>query len=151
MELEGIRGMWRYVGSKDGVGQFEAIKEARKLVPAPYVQQDTMEPVEHPVTGELYDSKSRLRRTYKEMGLIEKGNYTRKTPKVQAADFDEIREEVQEAKRKLKWGMAPLTERERWVMEEEQRNTEEYRKRNKGTMWLTEGEDRIPEKMKFRA
>lgn len=152
MELtDGIRGMWRYVGSENGVGRFEAIKEARKITPAPYIQTDTlMEPVEHPMTGELYDSKSALRRSYKAMGLRETGNYTPKTPKVKGADFDEVREEVQEARRKLKWGMAPLTEREKWLMDKENQEMRRFKERNRGGMMLTEGEDQIAEKMKFR-
>lgn len=154
MELiDGIRGMWRYLGSgPDGCGRFEAIKEPKKIPCAPYVQTDTMlDPVEHPVTGKLYDSKSALRRTYKELGLIERGNEKPKVRQAKGADFDEIREEVKEATRKLKWGMAPLTEREKWLLEKEKRETEDYRKRNQGTMWLTEGEDQIGEKFKIKA
>lgn len=39
-----------------------------------HVQDDTMDPTWHPVTGELVDSKARFRRLTKEAGCIEFGN-----------------------------------------------------------------------------
>lgn len=59
-------------------------KDKAELLPYPpnyyesnrahYVQQDTMEPLRHPSTGEVYDSKSAFRRQTKALGLEEVGN-----------------------------------------------------------------------------
>lgn len=35
---------------------------------------DTMDPVQSQLDGKLYDSKSRLRRTYRDAGVVEVGN-----------------------------------------------------------------------------
>lgn len=39
-----------------------------------YIGNDIMDPIRHPVTGDIFESKSALRASYKEMGLIELGN-----------------------------------------------------------------------------
>ncbi len=40
----------------------------------PHIATDCMDPVKSMLDGEMYDSKSRLRQTYKEGGVIEVGN-----------------------------------------------------------------------------
>ena len=43
-------------------------------LPAPHCISDTMEPVQSQLDGQYYDSKSILRRTYREAGVVEVGN-----------------------------------------------------------------------------
>lgn len=47
---------------------------ARSHLPAPMLNRDQMDPVQSMLDGKLYDSKSRLRATYKAAGMIEVGN-----------------------------------------------------------------------------
>lgn len=43
-------------------------------LPAPHLIGDTMDPVQSQLDGKFYDSKSRLRRTYRAAGVVEVGN-----------------------------------------------------------------------------
>ena len=43
-------------------------------VNAPFVQQDTMAPLEHMADGKTYDSKSAFRRATRETGCVEVGD-----------------------------------------------------------------------------
>ena len=52
----------------------------RSLLPMPHVMTDTMPPTMSMLDGRLYDSKSRLRRTYREAGCVEVGNDVPMTP-----------------------------------------------------------------------
>ena len=46
----------------------------RSDLPLPHVLSDNMSPVQGQHDGQMYDSKSRLRASYREHGLIEVGN-----------------------------------------------------------------------------
>jgi len=46
----------------------------RSLLPAPHLLRDEMPPVQSMLDGKLYDSKSRLRQTYRAAGVVEVGN-----------------------------------------------------------------------------
>lgn len=46
----------------------------RSSLSAPMVISDSMKPVQSMLDGRMYDSKSRLRRTYKQAGVVELGN-----------------------------------------------------------------------------
>lgn len=94
---------------------------------APYVQDDTIPDTESYATdeGKKFNSKSALMRHYKEHGYeCTGGDHLTGTP-VQGRQYkasrEEIVAEVLEAKRKIEWGMAPSTEkeRERWRQENE--------------------------------
>jgi hypothetical protein len=52
----------------------------RSLLPAPHLLRDEMAPVQSMLDGELYDSKSRLRQTYRAAGVVEVGNDVQMTP-----------------------------------------------------------------------
>lgn len=52
----------------------------RSAFPTPMVNVDGMEPVRSMVDGLMYDSKSALRRTYKQHGMVEVGNEPIKAP-----------------------------------------------------------------------
>jgi hypothetical protein len=47
---------------------------ARSALPAPMVIGDAMPPVQSMLDGRMYESKSALRRTYREAGVTEVGN-----------------------------------------------------------------------------
>lgn len=46
----------------------------RSHLPAPRIASDHMDPVQSQLDGRLYDSKSALRATYRQAGMIEVGN-----------------------------------------------------------------------------
>lgn len=54
---------------------------ARSHLPAPQIIGDSMAPVQSMLDGKMYDSKSRLRATYKAAGVVEVGNDVPMTPK----------------------------------------------------------------------
>jgi hypothetical protein len=54
--------------------QYVRPRGPRSHLPAPQVIGDVMDPVQSMLDGKLYDSKSRLRRTYREAGMVEVGN-----------------------------------------------------------------------------
>lgn len=52
----------------------EKLPPARSELPAPRIATDIMEPVQSQLDGKLYDSKSALRATYRQAGVVEVGN-----------------------------------------------------------------------------
>lgn len=46
----------------------------RSDIPSPIIIQDGMDPVQSQLDGQFYDSKSQLRATYKQAGVVEVGN-----------------------------------------------------------------------------
>lgn len=46
----------------------------RSPIPSPSIIADTMEPVQSMLDGQMYDSKRRLRQTYKDAGVTEVGD-----------------------------------------------------------------------------
>lgn len=52
----------------------EKLPPARSDLPAPRIATDIMEPVQSQLDGKLYDSKSALRATYRQAGVVEIGN-----------------------------------------------------------------------------
>src|SRR5687768_18495563 len=65
----------------------------RSSLPFPMVLSDTMDPVQSQLDGRYYDSKSRLRATYKDAGVIEIGTDAArfKKPKKKRPDRSEER------------------------------------------------------------
>ena len=108
----GKRGIWRYNKETDS---FEQVQQAAKVA-APSVITDDIPPTMS-MTGsdKWFTSKSALRRHYKDEGYVETGTVNAERPKT----FDreqrrrELREAIQKAENDLKYGMAPLTEKER--------------------------------------
>ena len=103
-----------------------------------YVNPDSMEPVESLATneGKIFDSKSALRRHYAELGYEEGSLKGEKERAREARDYkakmaEERRSDVAEAIRRVRWGMAPLSERERAKCQEEKRTFQEWKKRNR--------------------
>jgi len=63
--------------------------DAASHLPAPQIMSDTMEPVQSQLDGRLYDSKSRLRSTYRQAGVVEVGNDSSVTaPKRKKPEID---------------------------------------------------------------
>lgn len=53
---------------------FPVQEAAPSHLPAPMIMADTMDPVQSQLDGEMYDSKSKLRKTYRDAGVVEIGN-----------------------------------------------------------------------------
>lgn len=69
------RDMMEFVPAETYYAREHNYREAmRGAHPAPRVIADTMDPVRSMLDGRYYDSKSTLRRTYREGGVIEVGN-----------------------------------------------------------------------------
>lgn len=77
---------------------------ARSNLPAPMLIRDCMEPTKSMLDGQIYDSKSRLRATYKAAGMIEVGNDVR-IPAPAVKEIDTL--DVVAAYRKVKEGYKP--------------------------------------------
>lgn len=83
---------------------------ARSDLPAPRIATDIMEPVQSQLDGKLYESKSALRATYRQAGVVEIGNdparnrpFERpKTPRKEIKDVvDRARARVERGERNL--------------------------------------------------
>jgi hypothetical protein len=67
------------------------------------LMSDTMDPVQSMLDGRMYDSKSRLRATYKDAGVTEIGNDPQrfKTKERPKPDRKAIRDSIERAKARL--------------------------------------------------
>ncbi len=63
----------------------------------PYIIRDAMDAVQHPATGQMFDSKSRFREVTKAHGLVEIGNESPKSPKVPTEHKDARKKAISEA------------------------------------------------------
>lgn len=79
-------------------------REAEAIYAAPMVIRDGMDDLRHPVTGEMFDSKSKFRQTTKAAGCIELGN-DRFTPS-RPTEAD-VRNDVHKAVQMLHQGYRP--------------------------------------------
>ncbi len=113
---------------------FEREAPKRVEVNAPYVKRDEIVGgIESWVDGKVYDSKSKLRQSYKEHGVIEKGN-DRLPPKRQPTDeetFLDVREDTLKTYQGLKYDNVFVTEKEKESCKMELRA---LRKQNKRRM-----------------
>lgn len=69
----------------------------RSDLSAPTLITDTMKPVQSMLDGRMYDSKSSLRRTYKDAGVVELGNEKPKPFKKPKPDRQAIKASVSRA------------------------------------------------------
>lgn len=86
--------------------QFERPAPKRSDLPCPRIASDIMEPVQSQVDGRLYDSKSAIRKHYRETGHIEVGNDPARLrpfqkPKVTRA---EVKQSVEKARARFNRG-----------------------------------------------
>lgn len=56
------------------------VRKARSHLPGPMLIRDDMEPVRSMLDGRMYDSKAKLRATYRSAGVVEVGNDVKLTP-----------------------------------------------------------------------
>jgi hypothetical protein len=124
------RGAWRYDRAQRCLVEY---------TPPPKVQvhavhQDSMDPVEYMgnANREMYDSKSALRRRYRQDGWYEMGN---DRPRPSKPDPEKRRREIEDdaarAINAIKYGEAELTEWEKHQAELERRELEAYKRRQK--------------------
>ncbi len=104
-----IRGKWIYDYSKGELVEaslYHRTPPKRSNLPAPGLIMDTMEPVQSQLDGKFYDSKSHLRKTYREAGVQEVGNDpARHKPFVKPKpDRKAIRTSVEKAAARFKRG-----------------------------------------------
>lgn len=122
----GRRGMWRWNKETE---QFEEIKKKSVVVNAPAVITDEIPPtLSMTGTDNVFTSKARLRAEYKAMGFVETGGEI--LPMAQPDREKrrrEIRETVEKALNDNKYGMAPISEREREIVKEEERVWNRYK------------------------
>lgn len=100
-----------------------------------YVLQDTMEPIESMATpyGEMFDSRSAYKAHLKAHGYEETGkdHLTRKPPPPYKPDFREIRETIEKTYYDIRENRVPISERERALCQQEERNYQAYLRRNR--------------------
>lgn len=87
-----------------------------KVVDAPGVIQDTMDPLEHPANGRVYDSKSAFRYVTKLHGLEERGNEARvapNKPQYKGMSPEDYKDCAERSYYEVKYQNAPLSEYER--------------------------------------
>jgi hypothetical protein len=105
-----------------------------------YVQDDTMAPtLSHATTeGLVFDSKSALREHYKANGMEISGGGHLRSASERKRDYEdnrkrrraEIRETVAEQLEKGRWGMAKMTEKEKFVCRQEEKDYKRYKREN---------------------
>ena len=117
-EAKGERGKWIF---RDG--ELIPYKKQNLSKPAPFIQTDERDPFENPLTGEMETSMSAYKRKLRDHrsedapnGYFIKGNERLKyTPPSRDKRFREIKEDVMEAERQVKYGMAKSTSEEREI------------------------------------
>ena len=121
-------------------GELKPKEQVRSEPTAPYVHQDSMEPIESMAsdTGEVFDSKSAYKRHLDEKGFEVTGGDHLTGRGVHDFEYQpdraEINESVKEQINNLKWGNAPLTEKEKQLCRWEQRQLERYKKKRRAPM-----------------
>lgn len=115
-------------------GEFELAppKPSICAVNAPFVIRDEIiGGIESMVDGKVYDSKSALRRSYKQHGVIEKGNdrIPRARPQTREELEREIREDAEKAFYDLKYDRVEISEWDREQNKRELERLEQERRR----------------------
>ena len=119
--------------------ELQQVVEVGSVLPADlhYVQDDTIPPTVSHATdeGRVFTSRAALYEHYKQHGFECTGG-THLTGKGCAdwkykSDPADIRRDAEIALNKIKWGMAPISEREKEVCHQEERNYESYKRRQR--------------------
>jgi hypothetical protein len=84
---------------------------ARSGLPLPFIASDTMEPIQHPCTGEYLSSKAQFRAVTRAHGCIEVGNDPQRLKPVTRPKPDRkgIRKSVEKAFAQYESGVRPAT------------------------------------------
>lgn len=64
----GVRGKWVF---NSELGKLVEVVPQTIIQAVPAIHQDTIEPIQHPATGEYFESKSAFRRLTRERGYVE--------------------------------------------------------------------------------
>ena len=129
-KAKGRRGHWKF--NKE-TGQLERLNEPPKVVQAPFVHTDEIPPtLSMTGTDKVYTSKARLRAEYRELGYIETGGEQAKPESVDKEKRrKELRESVEKAINDNRYGMAPISEREKETVKREEYEWNQYKNRNR--------------------
>ncbi len=73
----------------------------------PYIIRDTMDALQHPATGEMFDSKSRFRDVTKAHGLVEVGNDSQKSRNIHSEPKHARKKAISEAYEAVAAGYTP--------------------------------------------
>lgn len=125
----GERGKFRF--NKES-GTWEPYVEPPPVeVNAPTIITDEMLPTESPLTGKIFTSKRRLLDHYKAHGYICTWGEQPKGPErpTEAQVEAELRDDIEKAMHMVKNNAAPLTEKEKELCKEEERNYQAFKKR----------------------
>lgn len=129
----GIRGVFKVDYSTGEIIFTEKTKPVE--INAPAIIQDTLPEPVMSMTGsdKMYDSKSALRREYKEMGFVEVGEKPKFDKPLDGfrwkSDGDKIRDDVARIINDLKYGNIPMTEEQKYLNDKEIRECKEAKKR----------------------
>lgn len=121
--------VWRY---NPKTGKVEPVSEIERVDPdAPNIITDEIAPTLS-MTGsdKIYTSKSRLRKEYKELGFVETGGERIRAQERAKPDRKAIRDAVEKTYYDLKYDRIPTSEKERESCKREQRQYQEWRRRN---------------------
>lgn len=81
----------------------EWMPDNRSDLAAPMIIRDGMEPTKSMLDGQIYDSKSRIRQTYKQAGMVEVGNDSSYTDpeKMRSQAASERKRQKQQSRKKI--------------------------------------------------
>lgn len=134
-EGTGERGWFLWSEGTRKVEPFNYAELRKKTVDAPFVIGDEIEPTMSMTgTDKIHTSKSTLRREYKELGFVETGgaHLGQKPERVDPEKkHREIREDILKSMNDLRWGNVPQTEKEKEICQREERQYQEYVKRQR--------------------
>lgn len=93
----------RFQGCLVPAEEYRRPVSCRSFFPSPMIASDTMSPVQSMLDGKMYDSKSRLRETYRAAGVDEVGNDPARfrKPAPHKPDRASIRQSIQKAVSRL--------------------------------------------------
>jgi hypothetical protein len=124
------RGLWKWDAAK---GKLVACEQKPRLKwVAPAIQTDEIPETESMATAdrEIFTSKAKLMRHYKEHGFhVKESGECSKLPSKPKLDPKELREDLAKTLNDLRWGNIPLTDKEKELCKQEERATQEYKRR----------------------
>lgn len=129
----GERGVFVYNKETRQVERFEKKAKYVEVYAPTVIKDEIIGGIESPLTGEKYYSRSQLMKHYKENGYEVTGgdHLTHRMPDPFKADYNEIREDVERALNDIRWGNVPISEHERQLILDEERQWENYKQRQK--------------------
>lgn len=142
--MPGERGFFKYDHVSGQMVPVESLKPKRQEVNAPNIQTDEIEPTESWATdeGKIFTSRAKLDAHYKEHGYVRTGGEHLKSaqerleascPVPSTAEIErrrrEIREDAEKAYYDIKYDRVPISEKEKQLVKNEERQWESFRRR----------------------